>query len=291
MILRQVRDTKDDAEVVRLTADAAFDASHAAKGDPPEEPDEHRAILFRSVVRHLARTDPSGCWLAMDDSGRPVGAALSTRREGTWGLSLLVVAPEAQGKGLGKALLARTLAYGSGCLRGLICGSRHPHAARAYRAAGFTLHPAMRLRGTVDHAGLEPPTGAVIEGGPGQRDLMDSVDRRLRGGAHGPDHTELLRHYQCIVSDDLAGSGYAYLRDGRVELLAATSRRIAARLLTAALLSLQPGATARVADLTADQEWAVDVGLAAGLELTTAGYVCVRGMRPPAPYIPSALFL
>lgn len=291
MILRQVRDTKDDAEAVRLTAHAAFAASHEAKGDPPEEPDENGAILLRSVVRHLARTDPSGCWLAMDDAGRPVGTALSTRREGTWGLSLLAVVPDAQGKGLGKALLARTLAYGRGCLRGLICGSRHPHAARAYRAAGFTLHPAMRLRGTVDHAGLEPPEGAVVEGGPGQRDLMDSVDRRLRGGAHGPDHTEMLRHYQCIVSDDLAGSGYAYLLDGRVELLAATSRRIAARLLTAALLSLAPGAAARIAHLTADQEWAVDVGLAAGLELTTAGYVCVRGMRPPAPYIPSGLFL
>ncbi|GAA2127353.1 GNAT family N-acetyltransferase [Streptomyces synnematoformans] len=291
MILRQVRDSKDDAEAVRLTTDAAFAASAAAKGDPPVEGDENQAILLRSVVRHLARTDPGGCWLAMDDSGQPTGAALSTRREGTWGLSLLVVTPEAQGKGLGKALLARTLAYGRGCLRGLVCGSRHPHAARAYRAAGLTLHPAMRLRGTVDHAGLEPPTGAVVEGGPGLRDLMDSVDRRLRGGAHGPDHTELLRHYRCLVSDDLAGSGYAYLRDGRVELLAATSRRIAARLLTAALLSLAPGAAARIGRLTADQEWAVDVGLAAGLELTTAGYVCVRGMRPPAPYIPSGLFL
>lgn len=291
MILRQVRDSKDDAEAVRLTSDAAFAASNAAKGDRPEEDDEYRAILFRSVVRHLARTDPSGCWLAMDDSGQPMGAALSTRREGTWGLSLLVVVPEAQGKGLGKALLARTLAYGHGCLRGLVCGSRHPHAARAYRAAGFALHPAMRLRGTVDHAGLEPPTGAVVEGGPGLRDLMDSVDRRLRGGAHGPDHVELLRHYRCLVSDDLAGSGYAYLHDGRVELLAATSRRIAARLLTTALLSLAPGAAAEVPHLTADQEWAVDVGLAAGLELTTRGYICVRGMRPPAPYLPSGMFL
>ncbi|MFW6689959.1 GNAT family N-acetyltransferase [Streptomyces sp. MAR4 CNX-425] len=291
MILRQVRDSKDDAEAVRLVSDTGFAASDAAKGDAPEEPDENRAILLRSVVRHLARTDPGGCWLALDDSGQPMGAALSTRREGTWGLALLVVVPEAQGKGVGRALLARTLAYGQGCLRGLICASRHPHAARAYRAAGFTLHPAMRLRGTVDHAGLEPPTGAVVEGGPGQRDLMDSVDRRLRGGAHGPDHTELLRHCRSIVADDLAGSGYAYLRDGRVELLAATSRRIAARLLTAALLSLAPGATAEVGRLTAEQEWAVDVGLAAGLELTTRGYVCVRGMRPPAPYLPSGLLL
>jgi hypothetical protein len=46
-----------------------------------------------------------------------------------------------------------------------------------------------------------------------------------------------------------------------------------------------------VRNLTAEQEWAVDVGLAAGLELTNAGYVCLRGMRPPNPYIPSGMFL
>jgi hypothetical protein len=35
----------------------------------------------------------------------------------------------------------------------------------------------------------------------------------------------------------------------------------------------------------------VDVGLAAGLELSTGGYLCLRGMRPPSPYIPSPGFL
>ena len=46
----------------------------------------------------------------------------------------------------------------------------------------------------------------------------------------------------------------------------------------------------RVAGLTAEQEWAVDVGIAAGLDISNDGYVCLRGMRPP-PYIPSQLFL
>ncbi|MGO4756280.1 GNAT family N-acetyltransferase, partial [Streptomyces sp. 2MCAF27] len=58
-----------------------------------------------------------------------------------------------------------------------------------------------------------------------------------------------------------------------------------------ALLSLPEGTEARVPSLTAEQEWAVDVGLAAGLELATQGYVCLRGMRPPTPYIPSSTFL
>jgi GNAT superfamily N-acetyltransferase len=281
VIVRPVRDTKDDAEAVRTVA------ASAAGGAWPAE----RVIRHTARTRHLARTDPGGCWLAHTDDGRPLGTALATRREGTWGLSLLAVAPEAQGQGAGKALLARVLAYGTGCLRGIICAGADPRAARAYRAAGFDLHPAMALTGEVDTAGLEPLDGAVVEGGPKQRDLMDSVDRLRRGGAHGPDHEELLRHFHCLVSDDLAGSGYVYVgEDGTVELLAATSRRIAGRLLTAALLAVGHGTEARVAHLTAEQQWALDVGLAARLEPASNGWVALRGLRPPEPYVPSGAF-
>ena len=47
----------------------------------------------------------------------------------------------------------------------------------------------------------------------------------------------------------------------------------------------------RIDYLTAAQEWAVDVALTAGLSLRTEGYLCLRHMRPPAPYIPSGAFL
>ncbi|WP_419994263.1 GNAT family N-acetyltransferase [Streptomyces boninensis] len=282
MIVRPVRDSKDDAEAVRTVAASALGGPW-----PPE-----RSIRHTARTRHLARTDPGGCWLAHADDGRPLGTVLSSRREGTWGLSLLAVAPEAQGKGAGRALLARALAYGKGCLRGIICASADPRAARAYRAAGFALHPAMSLAGEVDVSGLDAPDGAVAEAGPKQRDLMDSVDRLRRGGAHGPDHDELVRHFACLVCDDLAGSGYVYVgEDGTIELLAATSRRIATRLLTASLLSLGQGARAHVGGLTAEQQWALDVGLAARLDLEADGFVALRGMRPPEPYVPSRAYL
>ncbi|MCF6525799.1 GNAT family N-acetyltransferase [Streptomyces sp. JJ36] len=285
MLIRPVRDTEDDAEAVRRVLSAAFE-------HPEEEWTPERVARSHEKTRHVARSDPGGCRLAEDASGRPVGAALSVIREGTWGLSLLVVRPETASRGLGTALLSQAVAYGRGCLRGLICCSRHPAAARAYRRAGFDLHPTMRMRGTVDPARLAAPDGPVVAGSAAHRDLMDSVDRRLRGGAHGVDHAFLLRHHRLLVADDLAGSGYCYLTaEGKVELLAASSRRLAVRLLTAALLSVPEGTEAVVHDLTAEQQWAVDVGLAAGLELTTAGYVCLRGMRPPAPYIPSGAFL
>ncbi len=274
---------------MRVVSAAAFGSSRVFA--VPDDPG--RAARHRERNRHLARTDPGGCWLAVDEvSGMPVGAALSLRREGTWGLSTFVVLPEAQGRGVGRELLAAAMLYGRGCLRGIICGSRDPRAAATYRRAGFALHPAMRLTGPVDKARLPAPDGAVHEGSAKHRDLMDSVARRTRGGAHGPDHDQLLRDCALLVVDDLAGSGYCYLRpDGRVELLAATSRRLATRLLTAALLTLPDGTPAYVSGLTADQQWALDVGLTAGLDIANAGYICLRGMRPPAPYVPSGEFL
>ncbi|MEO3752210.1 GNAT family N-acetyltransferase [Streptomyces sp. B6B3] len=295
MMLRQLRDTGADAEAVRSVADAAFapDAEGARDAsDASDVSDAARTGGFLRRVRHLTVTDPLGCWLAEDDAGRPVGAALTSRREGLWGLSLLVVAPDAQGKGVGTELLRRALDYGRGTLRGIICATARPVAARLFRGAGFTLHPTMRMAGAVDPAGLPLPDGPAIEGGARQQDLMDSVDRQVRGGAHGPDHAELLRHYRLVVADDLAGSGYCYLDDrGRVRLLAATSRRIATRLLTSALLSAPAAVTTRLRHLTANQEWAIDVGLAAGLDLTPDGYLCLRAMRPPTPYVPSPTFL
>jgi hypothetical protein len=38
-------------------------------------------------------------------------------------------------------------------------------------------------------------------------------------------------------------------------------------------------------------EWAVDVGLAARLDIGQEGYLALRGMREPAPYLASGQFL
>ena len=37
--------------------------------------------------------------------------------------------------------------------------------------------------------------------------------------------------------------------------------------------------------MTAANEWAIDVGLAARLDLVQNGYLALRNMRPPAPYL------
>jgi len=243
-------------------------------------------------VRHLARTDPRGCWLAEADDGSPVGAVVSLRREGLWGLSVLAVLPEAQGKGLGRLLLDQAAVHGRGCLRGMAVLGPDPRAARRLHAAGFRLHPVTELRGTVDRAGLRDPGSIPVHpGGPAQLHLLDSVDRRARGGTHGPDHPELLAGCdELLVADTLAGTGYCYRTGGRVELLAATSQRLAARLLAEALARVPPGEEARVGHLTAEQDWALEVGLAAGLAPRAHGWLALRGMRPAACYAPSPAY-
>ncbi|KJS63644.1 GNAT family N-acetyltransferase [Streptomyces rubellomurinus] len=286
MILRPVRDTAADAEAVQELSCAAF-AEPAADAAPPRP-----TPLQLARTRHLARTDPGGCWLAVVD-GEPVGVVLSLRREGLWMPSLFAVRPSAQGRGVGRLLLERAAAHAGGCLRGMVCAASAPAAARRYRLAGFTLHPAMRLTGRVDREGLiDPGDIPVHRGNATHLHLLDSVDRRLRGSAHGPDHELMLGHFEeLLVADALAGSGYCYRDGGAVRLLAATSKRIAARLLREALARVPDGAQARVEYLTAEQEWALDVGLEVGLTPETRGFVGVRGMRPPTPYLPNGAFL
>jgi hypothetical protein len=143
----------------------------------------------------------------------------------------------------------------------------------------------MFLTGVVDRDAI-PVVDRVREGSAGDRDLMDSVDRQTRGAAHGPDHEVLLEQLRLLVSERRTGDGYAYVDDsGSPVLVAATSRRTASDLVWEALASSPPGATVSVRHVTAANEWAIDVGMAARLSLHQSGYLCLRGMRPPSPYI------
>ena len=254
----------------------------------PEPRSEERGRAWVVRTRHFLATDPDGCWVA-EDAGGMAGFATSYTRELMWVLATYAVRPGVQGQGIGKALLAAALHHGRGCLRGMLSSSSDPRATRRYRQAGFSLHPQMFLSGTVDRATI-PVVEKVREGSAGDIDLLDSIDRRTRGAAHGADHEVMLGMWRLVVSDTSTGSGYAYVdRGGRVALLAATHRRTATRLLWEALAATE-GET-EIGHVTAANEWAVDVGMAAHLDLHQEGYLALRGMRPPAPYLHNGVFL
>ena len=284
---------EDAATVEQLTNEAYYDLdvrTHRA-GDPePVRREPGRSAAWQERAGHLLRHDAGGCFVAEDPSG-VLGAALSMRRDTTWLLSALVVRTDVQGRGVGRQLLDAALTHGRGCLRGMIASSDDPAATRRYRSAGFSLHPTMVLRGRVPRE-LLPVVERVREGSAGDIDLMDSVDRRTRDAAHGVDHELLLAHYRLVVVDRPTGEGYAYLEEGGgAYLLAATNRRTATDLLWESLAASDPAAEVEIRRVTPANEWAVDVGMAARMRLSTSGYLALRDLKPPAPYLPSGFFL
>ena len=283
----------DVPTVEQLTSEGFYDLdvrTHRAYFPEPSRRSPEKSVNWQIRVGHMVEHDPGGAFVAEDDSG-VIGAAVSLRRDLTWILSTYVVRPGLQGRGVGKQLLDAALAYGDGCLRGMLAASEDPPAVRRYRLAGFTLHPAMFLWGKVPREVL-PVVERVRPGSASDIDLMNSVDRQTREAAHGVDHELLSAMYRLVVVDRPTGSGYAYVEPGGGPyLMAATNRRTATDLLWETLAASSPDRTCTIGHVSAANEWAVDVGMAARMDLHTAGYLALRGMKPPMPYLPSGHFL
>jgi GNAT superfamily N-acetyltransferase len=238
-------------------------------------------------TRYLLTVDPGGCWVAADRDD-VVGFALSQNRGPLWYLTTYGVLPAYQRRGIGKRLLDAVLAHADG-RPGLFSSTGHPGAARCHRLAGFTLHPRMRMVGTVDRSTL-PAVPGLREGRAEDLGWMDTQDVQLRGAGHGPDHLRMLDSLRLVVSADAGRPGYVFIDDrGRASLLAAADPEVAQRLLWEALASAR-GDTL-VDCITTANHWAVDVGLAARLDIGQEGYLAVRAMPDPAPYLASDHFL
>ncbi|WP_433656115.1 GNAT family N-acetyltransferase [Nocardia sp. CA-128927] len=281
----------DDLPGAERTSDAVFldsDRRDRRVSEPEPEP-RSEAVSKRWIdrMRYFLEVDPQGCWVAVDGE-RIVGFAISQNRDRLWYLATYGVLPRVQGQGVGKRLLDAVLAHADG-RQGMFSSSVHPGATRRYRLAGFSLHPQMRMVGTVDRSTL-PAVRGLSDGSADDFDWMDRLDQRVRGAGHGSDHQYLLNSHRLVVSRGDDKPGYVYIDDrGRAVLLAAADRRTAADLLWEALAAAQ--ADTLVNCITTANEWAVDVGLAAGLDIGQEGYLAVRGMPTPAPYLASGQFL
>jgi GNAT superfamily N-acetyltransferase len=274
--------TADDIAEAERLSDEAF-SPMAEPGMFTNRSPEQQA-MWRVRAEHLLGTDPAGSWIA-EWAGEMLGFATSYRRDLTWFLATYAVRPALQGEGLGRALLDAALTHSRGCLRGMLSASRDPKAFRRYRHVGFTMHPQMFLVGQVDRSAI-PVVEHVREGTETDVDLLDSLDRQRRDAAHGPDHAVLLAQNRLLVVDRPSGSGYAYVAaDGRPAVVCASNRRTASLLLWEAIASAPDCNELTIPHITAANEWAIDVGLAAGLAVHTAGYLALRGMKPPTPYL------
>jgi GNAT superfamily N-acetyltransferase len=279
----------EDAETAAAAGHAALSALY------PEDVSEERAPqLAAARVRraaHLQRTDPGGCWVAEVD-GRVVGTALGLVREGVWGFSLFGLRPGFQGLGIGTRLYEAALAHGADAPGGIILSSSHPAAMRRYaRTPGYRLLPAVGLSGIADER--RAPTG--LRSRPGDVDAdaatLDAASRHVRGASHGRDLPELMSRPGAVLLV-IEDAGFVVARDGSIALLAARSEAAAEDLLWSGLMSGPRGGTVGFDFVTAENQWAIRVGLEAGLALTPDGPVFVRGeLGALAPYLPSGAYL
>src|SRR4051794_30319569 len=173
--------TEDDIEAVHEAAVATFEDLSRRFYEPPDpRPDP---LIAHLRFRHLVRTDPGGAWVAEDERGIG-GCALALRREGIWGLSLLIVRPDLQSAGVGRELLERATEYADGARGRIILSSPAPRAFRAYSRLGLTLHPTLSARGKPH--GVEDPH-STRAGTEADIPFTEAVDRHVRGAAHGAD--------------------------------------------------------------------------------------------------------
>lgn len=259
-----------------------------AWGDPDADP--HAELERRAPrIAHLLATDPGGAWTAVDRDGAPAGAALALRREGLWGLSLLIVREDLRSRGLGRRLLDAALGHADGARGAIILSSTDPRAMRRYARAGFRLLPCVGAGGIVDRSRL-PATPGVREGTLDDVAATADASRAVRGATHHVDLPTMLGEPGRGLL--VHARGFAVHERGAPKLLAARDEAAATELLWACLAAAPPGGTVTVDFVTAGQDWAIRTLLDAGLALSPDGPVFVRGeVGPLAPYLPSGAYL
>ena len=240
-------------------------------------------------LEHPLATDPGGAFVAERD-GTLVGVAEAIQRERLWCLSLLAVRPGMQGTGGGRALLERTMSYGSGTDCGLIVSSNDHRALRLYARSGFTLRPTFEAVGAVDRRALPKPHPEVCERGSADLEALEAISREVRGAPHTPELELALRSGARLLQ--LGDRGFAVVQPGvGLWVLAARDERAAVALLWSALELAGDSDRAGVRWITGEQDWAIEVVVLAGLRLSAHGALCVSGRPGPLrPFVPSGAF-
>jgi len=250
----------------------------------------------RGYVRHLLTFDPLGGLVAEVD-GEVVGMAWLHARGPVATLGPLAVDPDMQGRGIGRALLAR-------CIE--LAGPRVPQLRlvhESYNAAslGLYLRAGFRVVAPLVELELAPDVraGAVTPSSARLRDAVAAdrallVERDSRAfGASRPQNVDLyLRRGRALVAErGTATAGYAFgIGFGRVAYLGSASAEdgeVLLELLASLATALQGDGTAVRALVPAGDRRLVDGLLGIGFRVLRACHYMVRGggTAPPPNYV------
>ncbi len=273
----------EDVPAVRAIGQATLPA-------PPVDAGALRERFGPARFGRFLETDREGSWAAVGDDGRVIGGVLALVRDGIWGLSWFAVDPTAQGRGVGRRLLAAALEHGRDARGGIIQSSVDPRALRLYATSGFDVLPCLAAAGIVDRSAI--PAGLrSVEAGADALELGHTLGREVRGGGYDPDdlRTLLDSGFPFLRAGD---DGIAFHAAGHPVLLVARDDATATDLLWSCLAAAPSGATVMVDGLAAGQDWAVRTCLAAGLALSPDAPLFVRGeLGPLRPWLPSGAYL
>jgi GNAT superfamily N-acetyltransferase len=273
--------TPEDVAAGVVLQQETFADLDARMGDPQHPFTEAVRLRLAARITHLQQTDPEGAFAAEED-GQLVGLGLSLVREGMWFLSLLVVRPGYQGKGVGRELLDATLRTATD--RSWIMATIEPAALRRYQRAGFDLHPTYTAKGVPDRSAI-PAVAGLRDFLPEDRETLEHVTRAVRGASNAPEVDYVVGQGRVLVAP---GRGFAVLKDTGTAWLGATDEACARDLLWATLAEARE--PVEIDWLAANQQWAIDVCLDARLTLTRGASLCLRGQPPMSPYLPSGAF-
>ena len=257
---------------------------------PAQFDDGGRIPWLERRTDYLRERDPAGAWVAEHDD-EVIGMANAIVRDGVWGLSMLAVRPDRHARGAGKTLLHASLTHAKGTRGQLIMSSQDPKAMRIYARARFSLLPGVSLSGVLDRSAI--PAG--LKSRPtDDLEAIAPLGRLVRGAAYDPDDLALLasRGGDGPAAFTIEGRGFVLHERGRPNVLVADSDGIAGDLLWSALSCTPPGGSTDLDPVTGGQDWAVRIGLEAGLALTPSGPMFARGeLGPLRPWLPSGTLL
>jgi GNAT superfamily N-acetyltransferase len=270
----------EDLDAASALACAALPAPRPPDADWPERE--------RGRIAHLLATDPGGAWVAVEGE-RIIGVTVTVRRGGLWGGSLLAVAPDRQGQGVGSLLFDRQLEYAGGTSGAILVSSMDPRGMHRYINAGFRLLPCVAATGTVERRRIPTRLDSRASELDASLPLIEAVSTETRGAGYGPDVAALVATGGRLL---VVENGFAVVRAGSPLVLAATDERAAEALLWGCLADSPEGGEVAVDFISGPNFWAARVADSAGLRIEPFGPICVRGqVGPLASYLPNPYYL
>ncbi|PSC06586.1 GNAT family N-acetyltransferase [Alsobacter soli] len=245
------------------------------------------------LQRFSLADDPDGLWVA-EHKDELVGFGFSWACDELWFLAQLFVNPDAQSSGVGRELLAKTLAHGAqrdARAKALITFAFNRAAQGLYMRHGlYPITPLYVMSAGLETVAARPLSTALrvepLEGSIAPPELLRPIDRAALGFSRAKHHSYMLTEGGLTGKALWAGAncvGYFYVGpDGHIGPLAVTTVDHVADAFAAALLAVKGTPAKQVsAFVPASIPAVLDLALRLGMRITLPMLLMADGLQRP----------